>query len=156
MSKPRPGRHLALLLACAVGLVATAPEADAAPAGDVVVVVHRENPVEELSQQILRRLYRGDQKRWPHGEPVTLLLPRPGTAPMQVVASRVLGLRSDAELAQYYMAAIFQQKIQHAPPTLAQRQAIAEVARNPGAVALVERKAVQPDAAVRVLSVEGL
>ena len=128
----------------------------AAFASDLVVVVNSGNEVTGLSLHELRRMYRGEQKQWKSGRPIQVLLPSRSSAAMQSVVANVFEMRSTVEVAQYYMAAMYQGKIVQPPPTVPADQAIEIVANPIGALALVPRSRAEGKAGVKIIPVEGI
>jgi len=128
----------------------------AAFASDLVVVVNSGNEVSELSLHELRRIYRGEKKQWESGGPIQVLLPSRSSAAMQSVVANVFEMRSTVDVAQYYMAAMYQGKIVQPPPTVSADEAIEIVANSIGALALVPRSRAEGKAGVKIISVEGI
>lgn len=125
-------------------------------AEEFVVLTGVENPVETLTIHDVRRMFRGDMKRWPDGERVVVLLPARGSKALDRVARNVLQLSSVAELSQFYMAAIFRQQIVEPPPTATTDQAIEILKARSRALTVAPLSAVEGREDVRRIRVEGL
>ncbi len=144
----------AALIAGAVAWVGLAVEA--ARAGDLVVVVNERNAVTEMSIQRLRLIYGGYKRTWSEGASITLLLPASGSDAMQQVAAKVMKKPGEAQVSQYYVDLVYQQKLSKEPPKLPTADCLATVRADLGAIALLDRDEVQGAAGVHVLPIEGL
>jgi len=148
-----PQRQVLLVL-MAVGLIGTV--ASASRRVDVVVIVNQENPVSELSLSELRHIFRGERKYWRSGDTIRILLPRPGTPAMEALVENVFQMGSVAELGQYYMAAIFQQKLAESPPTASPNEAARVVSKSKNALAIISRTGAIGKSGIKIITVDGL
>ena len=143
-----------LLVLMALGLMGAA--GPGAKDIDIVVIVNRDNPVSELSLAELRHILRGDRKRWEEGKPIQFLLPRRGSAAMESVVSKVFRMGGIAELAQYYMAAIYQQRLSESPRMASEEESLRIVSGSQDTVAVVRRSAADGRKGIKIIEVEGL
>jgi len=147
-------RRRILVLVATLGLCL--PWALAAQSSEMVVIVHRENPVSQLTLLEVRNIYRGDRTLWKSGDAIEVLLPRPGSPAMRVLLESVFEMKSVSELGQYYLAAIFQQKISEAPPTVSTEESIQIVSRSKHALAIVPRASAVDQPGIKIIEVAGI
>jgi hypothetical protein len=126
--------------------------AGAAEAGDVAIIVHRNNPQNEVSMTELERLFRLDQQYWKSGDKVEPVL-QIGSAKEAIVLDRVYHMRAD-ELKPFWLGKIYRGELTAAPRTLASDAGVKEyVAGNLRAIGYVD--AVMLDGSVKALRVDG-
>ena len=131
-------------------------DADAA-SGRVVIIVNQNKSVEEQSLSTLKNIYVGNVKAWSGNGKTFVILPPPGSAEMQALLTKVLGLQEEDDLSRMYLKLIFQQKITKIPLTAQTIEAaVTNVASTEGALAIVDEASLAPDAKVRRLIVPGL
>jgi hypothetical protein len=139
-----------LLLSCLIN--PAFPPVAWSQAGDVAVIINRNNPVTDVSRQELRKIFNGETRSWPTGAPIKLFVRDPG-ARERIVLLNLLGMTED-EYRLYWVTQVFRGHAQASPVTLfsnnVQRQAV-EV--YPGAVALVDARDVK--SGTKVVRVEG-
>lgn len=115
------------------------------------MVLHQDNPTEDLTIRNLRLLYSGFQRHWGHGESVQLVLPAAGSDSMELLAERVFKLESESEIDRYYLHAVFRERISARPLQMTDREALAVVERTPGAVALIDPASIPSGSRVRAI-----
>lgn len=152
--RKRRCRRLPLVALVALGILC-GNQASAEPF-EIVVIVNIDNSVADITLPQLRRIMRLDRRRWADGSPIELILPSLGSPAMEALIERVFEVGSAAEVAQFYMSAIYEQKVAASPPTASSQSAVAIVAQSKGALALVPITAAVNIKGVRVISVEGL
>lgn len=132
--------------------VSTTVPAAVAQTGDIAVVVNEKNPVKSLTSQEVRKIFSGDRRSWPGGQPIKLFVRTPG-ARERTVLLKMLGM-SESEYKNYWAAKVFRGEIQSEPLALfsngMQKEAIGAY---PGAVALVSAQDVKPG--MKVVKVDG-
>jgi ABC-type phosphate transport system substrate-binding protein len=122
-------------------------------AGPMAIVVHRSNPVEELSLAELRSLFLGERQRWPNGRRITLVLPEPGQ-PEGEAALKLIYRMTEAELNHHFLRAVYRGQAVGAPKRLSSSDRVVRFVFNvPGAIGCVPVQDV--DSSVKVLRVEG-
>jgi ABC-type phosphate transport system substrate-binding protein len=130
-----------------------APADEARLLGPLAIVVHRSNPVEELSLSELRSLFLGERQRWPNGRRITLVLQEPGQ-PEREAALQLIYRMSEAELNHHFLRAVYRGQAFSAPKTLSSSDRVVRFVFNvPGAIGCVPAREV--DSSVKVLRVEG-
>ncbi len=145
----------ALVVAASWGAAAPSESADES-AGEIVVLVNPANDIASVTALDLGRIYRLSRQHWANGAPIALYLPPPSSDAADVLASRVLNVGSEDHILAFYLRAVFRQRITVIPETLLGTQAaVARVAANPRAIALISLSGQAPPS-VRVLPVDGL
>jgi len=138
---------IAIWLAGLAGIAAAVAQTD-----DVAVVVSEKNHVANLTKPELRRIFAGEKRSWPGGQPVKLFVRAPG-AHERAVLLKLLDM-SESEYKQYWTAQVFRGEAQAEPVALfsngMQKEA---VALYPGALALVNFQDVKPG--MKVVRVDG-
>ncbi len=125
--------------------------------GDVVVIVHPNNTLSELSLQDLRMIYKGDKKSWSDGSKIAVFLPPWGSGEMQTMVENVFRCQDEPDVKKYYLTAIFQQKITTIPPSVINGQdAARKVADETGAIAVVKESEIMGSQGIKVIRVSGL
>ena len=119
-------------------------------AAQIAMIVHRDNPVRDLSVATLRRLYLGQTTTFSNGERVALL----ECTPLQMTFYRkALGMSPEL-VHRHWIGLVFQGEDATPPQPMRDADATKRfVAEHPGAIGFVDLRAV--DATVRVLTVEG-
>jgi len=143
----------ALLKYCLFGaVVMTAPVGNGAASGEVVAIVNKSQTVTHLSIKDLQLIYKGKRKTWDNGENIVLFLPPFGSEPMNFLVQRVFRINSEAEISGFYLQAVFQQVFVNPPKSYPdERFAVFDVASSPGAIAIVEREKLPPNADVKIV-----
>lgn len=127
--------------------------AGAAEAGDVAVIVHRDNPLSDVTTAELSRLFRQDQQYWKSGEKVDLILQLGGSAKEAVILERVYHLTA-AELKPFWLGKIYRGELTAAPHALASDAGVKQyVATSPRAIGYID--SVLLDGTVKALRVDG-
>jgi hypothetical protein len=76
-----------------------------AQAEDIAVVVSSNNPATDLSPGDLRKIFAGEKRSWPGGQPIQLVT-RGSGCPERVVLLKLLGM-SEGEYKMYWTAQVF-------------------------------------------------
>lgn len=146
---------LALLLAAVAALPPPAsgqPSAASSPA--LAIVVHRSNPVENLTFRELRRVFMLDTQTWPHGRKITVVLREKGQ-PERADAIRIVCGLSERDYERHILFRTFQGSVGVGPRSIQSAAAMLRfVASAPGAIGHVNADEV--DASVKVLRIDGL
>jgi len=133
--------------------VAVVLQAASARAGDVAIIVHRSNPLSDISLVDLGRTFRLEQPRWKSGDKVEIVLQAGATAKQEVMLSHVFRMKAD-ELPGYLLGKVNRNELSAPPRAFASDQSVKQfVAGNPRAVGYID--ASQVDDTVRVLTVDG-
>lgn len=142
------------LMTAGVALLFFAPVAFA---GDIVVIVNKNNKVSGISLHDLRMMYEGNKKNWPEGGRITVFLPPAGSEEMQALNAHVFKYSDEQEIKKYYLMAIFQQKISTVPSSVFNAQdAVKRVSNDTGGIAVVQESEITDGQGVKVIRVNGL
>ncbi len=124
-------------------------------AGEVVVIVNKNQNVSHLSLSDMQYFYKGDKIKWADNERVVLFLPPPDSDAAKFLVEKILTLRSHAEISKFYLHAIFQQKIVVPPePTLSVKDAVRRVSSTPGGVAIVDKEDLAESSSVTIIELD--
>ena len=121
---------------------------------DVAVVLHPENDRVEMSVRHLRLIYTGYVRQWSNGRSIDLILPPADSPAMTILSERVFRKQTAAEIDRFYLHAIFRERFAKRPVQMSDRDALRYVEVTPGAVALVRRSNIPPDARVRTIDLK--
>jgi ABC-type phosphate transport system substrate-binding protein len=136
-----------------VAMVLAVLVAEAAGAGDIAVIVHRDNPQATVTLAELSRIFRLDQQYWKSGEKVEVILQVGASAKEAVILERVLRLKA-SELKAFWLGKIYRGEITAAPHALASDAGVRQhVAASPRAIGYVD--SVMLDGSVKALRVDG-
>ena len=152
----RAARALAILAVLGSSLAGSTPSASAAPAkAPAVLVVHRSNPVTNLSSAELRKILLGDETRWSGNQKITILLLPPGNEERRVVLERMLKMTDD-DFVRHWISRVFQGEATSGPKTVSSPASIAKlVAGLPAAVGILALDEIPDPAEIKVLSIDG-
>ena len=126
------------LHAAAAVLLALAALTGAAAAGDVAIIVSRDNPTEALTMADLSHIFRMDQQHWRSGGRIDVVLQMSGSEKDAIVTTRVLGLQPK-DLQAFWIGKVFRGEIPAAPRSLASDGSVKQyVAGNNHAIGYVD------------------
>jgi len=137
---------------CLAAQPIAAQQATAADA--LAIIVHRSNPVEELSSAQLRRIYMFDIQHWPNGRKVTVMLGEKGE-PERAEAIRLICGIAEAEYDRHVLLQTFRGSLGWGPRSIQSVAAMLRFVFNaPGAIGYVPVDEI--DGSVKVLRIDGL
>lgn len=84
--------------------------------GTVAVVVHRSNPISEISAMQLRRIYLGDQTRWSDNQKITILLLPQGSDERRTVLRGLIKMSED-DFTRHWISKVFRGESTAGPKT---------------------------------------
>jgi phosphate transport system substrate-binding protein len=121
---------------------------------DLVVVVNKSNPVDNLTKAQLKRLMLGEQTTWAAGKKVSLVLRSPGQPERLGVLRSVCGMSED-DFNQHLLHADFNGDTGGAPKALSSAAAVRQLVMSiPGAIGFLRVSDVTDS--VRTVSVDGV
>lgn len=123
-------------------------------AAGTVAIVNTANPTASLAMTDLQAIFQCNKKNWSGAGSVTLYLPSAGSQASKDLATKVLGKGDESGIGQFYMQAVFTQKVSSAPKQMGGAAAVSAVAGNSGGIALVDES--EAGAGVKVIKVPGL
>jgi ABC-type phosphate transport system substrate-binding protein len=141
----------------AVLVLGAAALASEKPATGVVVILHPSNGTSALDRSQLAQILKGVRKSWNAQLRISIVLPPSDSAAMATLASEIFKVPRPEDVRTYYANAV-NHKIFSAPPVTASssEEVVRRVAAEPGALAVIDVRAVGPDAPVKVIAVDGL
>ena len=152
-----------MIIAMAIGgLVGVCPDRavaggptplEPAGAGNLAIVVNKENPVETLSLAELRKVFLGERSHWPSGRRITLVMMEPGH-PERAALVRDVCQMSEADFSRHFLHGVFTGEVFVSPKTLASPVGVRKFIFNvPGAIGYL--RASDVDSSVKVIRVDG-
>ena len=124
-----------------------------ATADALAIIVHRSNPVDELSAAQLKRIYMFDTQNWPHGRKITVMVREKGQ-PERTEAIRLICGIAEAEYERHVLLQTFRGSLGPGPRAIQSVSAMLRFVFNvPGAIGYVRVSEV--DATVKTLRVDG-
>jgi ABC-type phosphate transport system substrate-binding protein len=119
---------------------------------DLVVVVNKANPTNNLTKSQLRKLVLGEEASWPGGRKVLVVLQAPGTPERDGVLRSVCRMTED-DYNQHQMHANFSGETNTAPKVVGSAALVRQVVVNaPGAIGFLRPADV--DGSVKAISVD--
>jgi len=141
----------------AVGMLGSTGGASAQTDGErleVAVIVHRDNPVSDVSRSQLERIFRLRRTRWPDGKRIYLIMLEEGSREKALVLERIYRMTRD-QLKRFWLTKIYRGELTSFPKTLRSTDSVLRfVGQVPNAIGYVDAKDVTRD--VRVLRIDGL
>jgi phosphate transport system substrate-binding protein len=120
---------------------------------EVAIIVHKSNPVENLSLTELRQIFLAERSRWPSGRKVTIVMREPGRPEREAVLRQVCRMR-DQDFTRHFLSAKFTGATVEEPKLLTSSDGMLKFVFNaPGAIGYV--RAVEVNASVKVVRVDG-
>lgn len=151
-----PSARLALFALSLVttSLLVRVPPAGAQAPPPLAIIVHRSNPVDEVTFSELRRIFMLDTQTWPHGRKITVVLREKGQ-PERAEAIRIICGLSETNYERHVLFQTFRGAVTIGPRSIQSTALMLRfVYSAPGAVGYVA--ADQLDASVKVLRIDGL
>lgn len=139
-----------IVVTCLSGLASIAP--CSAQASDVAAVVNVANPVGSVSAGQLRKIFAGDQRSWPNGHPVRLIVRAPGSHERQALL-KLLHM-SETQYKDHWSEKVFHGEADSEPVLVLSVGMQMEALRvYPDAITLVDVHDIKP--MMKVLRVDG-
>lgn len=144
---------LALSLASASWLVRVPPAGAQAPP-TLAIIVHRSNPLDDVTFSELRRIFMLDTQTWPRGRKITVVLREKGQ-PERAEAIRIICGLSESEYDRHVLFQTFRGSVSIGPRSIQSTALMLRFVNSaPGAIGYVASD--QVDASVKVLRIDGL
>lgn len=123
--------------------------------GDLAIIVHKSNPIQNLSLAELREYFLAERSHWSTQQKVRVAMREPGSAEREAVLRLICGMKRDQDFTTYFLRAKFSEQIIDEPRNLeSTTDMIRFVANVSGALGYVRADEVDPS--VRVIRVENL
>jgi phosphate transport system substrate-binding protein len=154
----RTATALILAGAAALGVLSLSPQRlraqQTATVGTLAIIVHRSNPVDELSSAQLKRIYMFDMQNWPHGRKITVMVREKGQ-PERAEAIRLICGIAEAEYERHVLLQTFRGSLGPGPRSIQSVSAMLRFVFNaPGAIGYIPADEI--DSSVKVLRIDGL
>src|SRR5262245_3124002 len=125
-----------------------------APSAAFAIIVHRSNPVDNLSFSELRQIFMLDTQTWPHGRKITVVLRDKGQTERAEAIRIICGL-SEADYEKHILFRTFQGRVSIGPRSIQSAAAMLRfIFSAPGAVGYVN--ADQLDPSVKLLRIDSM
>jgi phosphate transport system substrate-binding protein len=125
----------------------------ARPKEGLVIVVNRDNPVENLSMAELRTIFLGERSHWANGRRITLVMMEPGQPERDSVLRDICRM-SESDLRRRYLQGLLTGEVLVSPKTLASPIGVRKFVFNvPGAIGYLRPQDV--DETVKVIRIDG-
>ncbi len=130
--------------------------ANSCSVGEMVVIVNKSNPEENLSMTQIRKLLLAEVHTWPNHTPVTVVRRESGSASFECVLSNILHM-SEADYKRYVLAGAYRGEESVSIRIVnSKANAVRAVLENSGAIAVVEGEALAGLATlVKIVKVDG-
>ena len=145
---------LVILLMMTALVITSGPTVNSSSASsDLVIILNKSNQVDDISLGNLRKFFLAEQKYWPNGRRVTVVMREPGQAERTAVL-RQLYRMSNGDYARYFLHAEFTGEGHGVPKSLSSAAGVRKFVYNvPGAIGYV--RADEVDGSVKVVRVDG-
>jgi ABC-type phosphate transport system substrate-binding protein len=145
---------VALLAALGAPALSRASGLQAAGGGPLAIVVHRSNPVDNLTLRELRRIFMLDTQTWPNGRKITVVLREAGQPEREQGIRLICGM-SEADYERHVLFQTFRGQIGWGPRSIRSAAAMLRFVFNaPGAIGYV--LASETNDSTKVLRIEGV
>jgi ABC-type phosphate transport system substrate-binding protein len=144
---------IALLAALAAPVATRASFVQPVTGEALAIIVHRANPVNDLTLRELRRIFMLDMQTWPQGRKITLVLREPGQLERRDAIRLICGM-SEADYDRHVLFQTFRGQVGWGPRSIRSAAAMLRFVFNaPGAIGYV--RADESDDSVKVLRIGG-
>jgi ABC-type phosphate transport system substrate-binding protein len=121
--------------------------------GDLAIIVHKSNPVQNLSLAELREYFLAERGYWSTRQKIRVAMREPGSPEREAVLRLICGMNRDQDFITYFLRAKFSEQVTEEPRNLdSTSNMIRFVANVSGAIGYVRADEVDPS--VRVITVE--
>lgn len=123
--------------------------------GDLAIIVHKSNPVENVSLTELREYFLAERSHWSTRQKIRVAMREPGSPEREAILRLVCGMKRDQDFTTYFLRAKFSEQVVDEPRNLdSAPNMIRFVANVSGAIGYVRADEVDPS--VRVIRVDDL
>ena len=124
--------------------------------GTVAVIMHRSNPISDVSAMQLRRIYLGDQTRWSDNQRITILLLPQGSDERRTML-RVLLRMSEDDFMRHWISKVFRGESTAGPKTTVTAASILKLTADlPAALGILDAEDVPAGTTtVKLLRIDG-
>lgn len=120
----------------------------------LVIIVNKSNPIDNLSFADLRKTFLAENRVWPNGRRITIVMREQGQADRAAMLRQIYRM-SEGEYNRYFLQAVFNGTVQGPPKSLTTADGMRKFVFNvPSAVGYIRNSEI--DATVKVIRVDGL
>ena len=120
---------------------------------DLAIIVHKSNPVQNLSLAELREYFLAERGYWSTRQKIRIAMREPGSPEREAVLRLICGMNRDQDFTTYFLHAKFSEQVTEEPRNLdSVSNMIRFVANVSGAIGYVRADEVDPS--VRVITVD--
>ena len=142
-----------LATAATVGPMPQSSVKAARPKESLVIIVNRDNPVENLSMAELRSVFLGERSHWANGRRITLVMMEPGQPEREAVVRDICRM-SESDLRRRYLQGLLTGEVLVSPKTLSSPIGVRKFVFNvPGAIGYLRPEDV--DDSVKIVRIDG-
>jgi ABC-type phosphate transport system substrate-binding protein len=121
--------------------------------GDLAIIVHKSNPIQNLSLAELREYFLAERSHWSTRQKIRVAMREPGSPEREAVLRLICGMNRDQDFTTYFLHAKFSEQTIDEPRSLdSAPNMIRFVANVAGAIGYVRADEVDPS--VRVITVD--
>ena len=122
-------------------------------ADEVVIVVNKQNPTEDISSKDVKKIFRFEKQFWDHGGKISPLLRETGSSAKTLMLKKIYEM-SDEDLKKLLLLRLFKGEIAALPQTLDSDTAVKKfVSQIPNAIGYINR--ASSDSNVKTLRIDG-
>lgn len=122
-------------------------------AGDLAIVVNRENPTNNISFKNLIKIFKQEKQYWKGRKKIYLILQEAGSPEKEMVLKKIYNM-NNIGLKKFWLAKIFREEISSFPKTLSSNQAVKKfVSQVPNAIGFIDVALV--DTSIKMLRIDG-
>lgn len=139
---------------CLIALLSSLANVNAEqPGAEIAIIVHRSNPVDNLTRAELRQIFRLERQSWPSNKKITVVMRDSGQAERTQML-RALCSMSEVDFARHVLQATFRGDAASPPRTISTADGMRRFVFNvPGAIGYVRGNEL--DDTVKVIRVDG-
>ena len=133
---------IALLTMTTLVIVSGQTVSSISASNDLAIIVNKSSPVDDISATTLRKIFLAEQKYWPNGRRVTVVMLEPGQAEREAVLQQVYRM-SNRDYERYFLRAEFTGEALGVPKSLSSAAGVRKFVYNvPGAIGYVRANEV--------------
>lgn len=122
-------------------------------AGNIVIVVHKDNPIDDISFRDLVKIFKQDRQYWKDGRKIYLIMQEMGSPEKEIVLKKIYKMNNN-ELKKFWLTKMYREEISSFPKTLSSNEAVKLfVSQAPSAVGFMDSDSL--DESIKILKIDG-
>lgn len=122
-------------------------------AGDLAIIVHNQNPIDNVSFKDLVRIFKQEKQYWEGDKRIYLVMQETGSSGKEIVLKKIYQM-NDEELKKFWLTKLFRGEITSFPKTLSSIEAIKRLVTSvPNAIGFID--VFFADGSIKVLRIDG-